>query len=131
MIPKLETDIGLETKTILKFVIKDKRERYCSFISKDKTRIKFIHKLAHFSDFDWKKIRSIESHERQSIFKELESLGNFKDCYVKIDGKRVNVELVLDISLGEGMGTILVFGEAEAIFHEGEVPNDRWISKIL
>jgi hypothetical protein len=28
------------------------------------------------------------------------------------------------------MGTLLVFGDAEIVYHEGEEINDRWIGKL-
>jgi hypothetical protein len=45
----MTTDIELEVKTIKKFVIKDKQERYLTLISASNKRKKFISELAHFS----------------------------------------------------------------------------------
>ena len=49
----------IEQTFINKFVIKDKQERYLTFLAKDKTRKKFITELYHFNDFNWKLFQEI------------------------------------------------------------------------
>jgi hypothetical protein len=52
-----------EHTLIKKFVIKNKQDRYLTFLEKDKTRKKFINELYHFKDFNWKLFREISGNE--------------------------------------------------------------------
>ena len=46
-------NINLERKLIEKFIVKEKKGRYLTFIKKEKTRKKFLNKLYHFKDLNW------------------------------------------------------------------------------
>ncbi|MFD2248129.1 hypothetical protein [Pontibacter ruber] len=125
-------DIDLETKVIQRFIVSHKQERYWSFIKKDKTRDKFVKQLAHFSS-QLKDFEEIKGNEWKVIEVALAHLGNPSDCYVisedsAYDGRRMSIKEALKV-IGNGMGSLLVFGDADQVYYEGEGPNDRWISK--
>ena len=127
-------DIELESKVIKRFVIKDKRDRFLSFISNNKNRGKFTFELAHFKDLDFRLFEEVKGDERKMIKDKVKVLPKLTDCYLisedkELDGKRLSVDDALRDTIGLGMGTIVVFGDAEIIFYEGEGPSNRWISK--
>ena len=116
------------------FVRKDKRDRCLTFISKLKTRNKFVSELAHFSDFEPDYFDKITGDIRHIIQTRIKTIKNQTDCYVisenrEIDGQRINIKTALDKTIGYGMGTILVFGDTDFIYFEGEESNDRLISR--
>jgi hypothetical protein len=124
-------DILLENAVIKRFITKHKQEHYLSLIANGNKRKKFIAELAHFkhlkSPYFDKVDNSIEFNVKQRI-------GNIKDCYIiseneNIDTERCNIDLALTKTIGYGMGTLLVFGDAEFVYYEGEEQNDRWLSK--
>jgi hypothetical protein len=122
----------LEILTINRYFKKDKAKRYVDFVLKDKTRPKFISKLAHLRDLEFSKFQKIEGNE-ESIIQEKVNKQKLVDCYVisenkQIDKQFMGIELALKATIGYGMGTILVFGDAEVIYYEGEGPKNRWIS---
>jgi hypothetical protein len=64
----------------------------------------------------------------------IKELPKLVDCYLisednELDRKRMTVDEALRETIGHGMGTVIVFGDAEIIFYEGEGPSNRWISK--
>jgi hypothetical protein len=124
----------IEQLLIKKFVIKDKQERYLNFLSKEKTRKKFTSELYHFRDFKWNLFREIPSSESESntIVTKVKSIKNISSCYVvsvnsEFDGKVISLEEAVENVVGEE-GTILIFGEAEIIYYEGEAPIRRYVS---
>jgi hypothetical protein len=129
--------LKLETKVIRRFIIKTKQDRYIGFISDKKNRSKFTNSLAHFSrDLNKDLFEEIKGDERQVIRERLKSLGKINDCYLisesnYLDQKRFDVETALIETIGHGMGTLIVFGDARLVYYEAEGPKDRWISKIL
>jgi hypothetical protein len=46
----------------------------------------------------------------------------------ELDRKRFDIDTALSITIGYGMETLIVFGDAEIVFYEAEGQNDRWIS---
>lgn len=135
----MQPNIELETKVIEKFVEKNKRERYISFVSSIKNRNKFIKDLPHFDSFIWEKLDKIhgdtnkiisEINARIKLLKKLHS-----KCYIiseddDLDGTLWDMETLLNSGkLYNGFATILVFGNADLIyFHDESV--DQYISKI-
>jgi hypothetical protein len=73
--------------------------------------------------------------EEQAILQMLKTNGVAdKTCYVisenqNIDTKTLETKEAIGETVGSGMGTILVFGDAEIIFFESEEMNTRFISK--
>lgn len=43
--------------------------------------------------------------------------------------KTLNIHFALDETVGYGMATILVFGDADIVYYEGENASERLISK--
>jgi hypothetical protein len=130
----MKPDLDIESKVIENFVIESKRDRYLTFVKKPKTRKKFINELAHFSS-QLDRFEEIKKNEWNVINQKLDRLNEIADCYVisenrEIDGKRMKVDQALSETIGMGMGTLIVFGNAEVVFYEGEGPSDRWIKEV-
>jgi len=128
------TNTDLEIKVIERFVVKTKRDRYLTFIKNTKTRDKFLKELSHFKDLRQDLFEELKSDERKKIKEKLNRLRNIKDCYLisensKLDSNRLDIETALNEIIGHGMGTLIVFGDAEIVYYEGEGPSDRYISK--
>ena len=128
-------NIELEKKVINTFIVKEKQARYIEFISSNRTRKKFIDKLPHFRDLQWDLFEEITNDDE--IVNRLKSLkSHIKDCYIisediKIDQKIFPVqEAIKTIGGYRDNATILVFGNAELVYFEGEPPHNRYISKI-
>ena len=128
-------DIQLEINVIKKFVIKEKQSRYIQFISSNRTRKKFLNVLPHFRDFKWDLFEEIGSEFELS--RRLEALrSRVSNCYVisedsNIDQKTLPVDEALNMLGGyRDHATILVFGNVEMIYFEGEPPKNQYISKI-
>ena len=122
-----------EKKLIDKFVNKAKQDRYYTFLSKVKTRHKFTEELYHFRDFNCKLFRQIPGNESEIriITVELKK-RNIKTCYVisvdpEYDGQYITSEKAVENILGTE-GTILIFGNTDIVYYEGEAPGRRYIS---
>jgi predicted type IV restriction endonuclease len=127
-------DINIESKVIENYILKSKRERYLNFIKNPKTRKKFTDELAHFSS-QLENFEEIKTSEREVINEKLKRIKSTQDCYVisensEIDGKRMKIDNALTEAIGMGMGTLIVFGNADLVFYEGEGPSDRWIKEL-
>jgi hypothetical protein len=133
----MKQNVDLEIKVIKKFINKPKQDRYIQFVSSPKNRHKFIKDLSHFKFLKWDLFNEVKGSEEQIILQALQknSLSD-KTCYVisknsNIDKKTLNTREAISETVGYGMGTILVFGDADMIFFEGEPINSRYISKII
>jgi len=127
-------NIDIETKIIERFVNKGKKDRYLTFIKSDKSRIKFIKELAHFHDFRQDLFEEVKGDVYHTIINRVNSLNRRTDCYLisessALDQKRLDINTALKEIIGNGMGTLIVFGDAEMVYYEGEGPSDRYISK--
>jgi len=123
-----------EQTLIKKFVKKDKQDRYLAFLSKGKTRTKFTNELYHFNDFNWNLFREIPGNENegQAITLKVKNNKNISTCKVisadpNFDGKVMSVEEAIKNAIGIE-GTILIFGDADIVYYEGEAPKSRYIS---
>jgi hypothetical protein len=126
------TETELEILTINRYFQKDKAKRFVDFVMKDKNRSKFISTLAHTKDLNYSKFQKVERNEKAFVLAML-SKQKLGKCYVisenkRIDGQYINPEKALDSTIGYGMGTILVFDDADMVFYEGEDPGNRWVS---
>jgi len=125
----------LEVMVIKRFVDKAKQDRYIQFVSSLKNRHKFISDLSHFNFFQWDKFEPVKGIEEQIIFQSLQKNGIADNtCYViseneDIDTKTLDIKKAISDTVGYGMGTILVFGDADMIYFESETINTRYISK--
>jgi hypothetical protein len=128
-------NVDLEIKVIKLFVDKVKQDRYIQFVSSPKHRHKFIRDLAHFKFFKWDKFEAVNGNEEQIILQALKKNDlQGKSCYVisenaNIDTKTLDTKKAISETVGYGMGTILVFGDAELVFFESEEMNIRFIGK--
>lgn len=125
----------LEDKVINKFFIKEKRGRIKSFLKDPKRRGDFTFTLAHCQDLRFEKFMEISGgNEEVKIMEYISKLGKIKTCYLisedeNLDGKVFEINKALSETIGNGFGSLLIFGDAEIVFFEGESPKDRWISK--
>ncbi len=115
----------IEAKLIRKFVKRDKQDRYLAFIDNPKSRQKFLNKLSHFSDFETANFEELRKDEKHIILDRIKSLGVVKDCYIisensELDGRRMLIGDALTETIGYGHGTIIVFGDAEFVYYDGE-----------
>ena len=123
-----------EQALIEKFVIKQKRDRYLTLLATDKNRKKFTKELYHFNDFNWNLFHEISGNEivREILTNKIKNKKNISACYIisadtNYDKKEMSVEEAIANVLGIE-GTILIFGNAEIIYYEGEPPKRRYIS---
>ena len=128
-------NVELEIAVIKKFVKKDKQDRYIRLLSSKKRRVKFIKALAHFSDFNPDKMDQVNEPIDQYVLAKIQKLAvNASRCYVisensRLDQQPIDTSLALQEIIGYGMGAIIVFGNADIIYYEGEEPKNRLISK--
>ena len=128
--------LDLETKVIKRFVMKHKQDRYLQFIQDNKRRQNYTNQLAHFTDLKYDLIEEVKGDESTFIKNKIKSFLKIEDCYLisenfKIDQQRLDIDMALNEIIGCGMGTLVVFGDAELIYYEAEGPSDRWITKII
>jgi hypothetical protein len=80
--------------------------------------------------FDW-----VHGDEKFIILERLKKSNiDTSTCYIisensKLDTKTLETKVALDLTIGNDMGTILVFGDADIIYYDGEEAFDRLISK--
>jgi hypothetical protein len=134
---KMTQNIDLEIKVIERYVDKVKQDRYIQLVSSIRNRQKFIDDLSHFRFFQWEKFEPIHGIKEQVILQALQKNRLLdKTCYVisenaNIDTQTLKTKEAIRETLGYGMGTILVFGDADMIHFESETMNTRYISKGL
>jgi hypothetical protein len=125
----------LEILTINGFFQKEKAKRLVNLILNDDKRQKFIQLLPHLKELDYSKFRRLEKNEKSTVL-EMAAEKKIKQCYVisenkRIDRQFIDAERALDETVGYGNGTILVFGDAEIVYYEGEERGERWVSITL
>ena len=122
-------NVSLEIRVIEKFFKKEKQNRYIAFVSSKKNRKKFIQELSHLNDLQWSLFQELKSFDIQQIDLRL-SKGN---CYVISEDSSVDQSSIpladIDKLIDSGKAFILVFGDAEQIYYEGEPPFNRYLSK--
>src|SRR6185437_6791254 len=111
----------LEILTIRKYFRKEKSDRYVGFVSKPRSRDKLVECLAHLKDLEFGKFRRLNNNETAQIRKMAED-AKFDICYVisensRVDGQFLKIEAAIKDTVGNGMGTLLVFGLAEAVYY--------------
>jgi hypothetical protein len=122
-------NLPLEIRVIEKFFKKERQDRYIGFISSDKNRQKFIRELSHLRDLQWNLFEEVSSIELGQI----ENQKFKKCCYVISEDASVD-QTFIDFSeinklTDSGNAFILVFGESEQLYYEGEPPFNRYMSK--
>lgn len=122
-------DTSLEIQLIKKFFKKEKHERYIGFVSSEKNRKKLIEQLSHLKDLKSELFKEVTGFNLSLISSQL----LFPSCYVisedeSVDGTVVSLEKINQIT-DSGYAMILIFGECNQVYFEGEPPNNRYISK--
>lgn len=124
----------LEEKFINHYVLKVKRSRYLGFIKLLKSRGKFLEMLYHGQDLDKSRFQDLNDvglHENEAITTKLKTLKGIL-CYVisvntALDGRELSLTDALAQVVGRE-GNIIIFGELEAVYYEGEAPYNRYLS---
>jgi hypothetical protein len=132
------TSAEIEAATIRAFALKDKQERFVTFLANPKHRKKFTRELAHFRGFDprfatpvpWKVDPKLELGQRSAkgignVVGLLESRGAGKTCWVisedsRLDGREIDLADALEEVVGRGMGTILCCVPGKLAYFEDE-----------
>lgn len=127
-----------EEATIKAFVLRNKQERFLSFIKNPKNRKKFTAELANFNDFDQRFITSVPwkvdpslslwgKHLQgiENVSRLLHSKGAGEICWVisgnsKIDGQEMDLEAALENVVGSDWGTILSCIPGKLAYFKGE-----------
>lgn len=127
-----------EEATIKAFVLREKQERFLTFIASAKNRRKFARELPDFPWFDkkrstsvpWKVDPSLPLWGRhlqgiEHVSRLLHSKGAGKTCWVisdnpKIDGQEINIEVALESVVGSDWGTILSCIPGKLAYFNGE-----------
>ena len=125
----------LESKVIQRFIVKGKQDRYLQFVNSPKNRKKLIANLAHFRDLEQDAFKLVTGIEEEVVRQALAQQGiSARTCYVISENSRIDT-LTLGLSeamretVGYQMGTMLVLGNADALYYESETMKIRYISK--
>jgi hypothetical protein len=124
------TDI--QTKFIRRFIKKDKQDRYLGFLLNQKNRYKFLSELSHFKDFIAANFDLLNKTEKEILFNKIKNNKITNDCYIisdnhDFDNKTMDFKDAINNAVGYGFGVILIFGDADIVYYEGE--DERLISK--
>lgn len=129
-------DFDLEAKVVSRFVVKAKRDRYLSFVTSPRNRSKLLADLHNATVFlKMEVFEQVTGLEEEIIRQALQRHGlSTSTCYVISDNKRLDTQVLplpeaLRAVVGWGLGTLLVFGEAQVVYFEGEGKNVRYISR--
>lgn len=125
----------LESKVIQQFIVKGKQDRYLQFVNSPKNRKKLIANLAHFRDLEEDAFELVTGIEEDVVRQALSQQGiSGSTCYVISENSRIDT-LTLSLSeamretVGHQMGTMLIFGNADALYYESETMKIRYMSK--
>ena len=128
-------NIAIESKVIQRFIVKSKQNRYLQFVNSPKNRQKLIANLAHFRDLQEDAFELVTGIEEDVVRQTLAQQGiSASTCYVIsenswIDTLTLGLSEAMRETVGRQMGTILVFGNADALYYESETMKIRYISK--
>jgi hypothetical protein len=129
-------DFDLEAKVVSRFVVKAKRDRYLSFVTSPRNRSKLLADLHSATVFlKMEVFEQVTGLEEEVIRQALQRHGlSTSTCYVISDNKRLDTQVLplleaLRAVVGWGLGTLLVFGDAQVVYFEGEGKNVRYISR--
>jgi hypothetical protein len=123
-----------EEELIKSFFMPTKRQRYLDFVSKPKTRQKFLLELAHFKSLDPRYLLTIPPSKPhpKDITQILTQKGAPPLCWVtsedrRLDGKEMPLSEALGQVVGRQMGTFLSCIPGRLAYFEGEGMGVRWI----
>lgn len=117
-----------EKELIKAFITPTKSQRYLDFVSKPKTRQKFLRELAHFKSLDPRYAKAVHVSPA-GLAALLKQKGVPDTCWVisenrEIDGKSMPTSNAL-AELGRDMGTFLSFIPGKFAYFENE--DGHWI----
>jgi hypothetical protein len=123
-----------EEELIRSFFMPTKRQRYLDFVSKPKTRQKFLRELAHFKSLDPRYLLAIPRNKQHAkdIALILTQKGAPPLCWVtsedrRLDGKEMPLSEALSDVVGRQMGTFISCIPGRLAYFEGEDMGSRWI----
>lgn len=116
-----------EEALINSFIVSARRNRYLEFVRNPKNRGKFIARLPHFNDLDWRFVFSIPGIQQTPVAIEdlLRSRGAGSKCWVistdrEIDGRESDLSTALERTVGEQAGTFLSCVPGKLAYFEDE-----------
>ncbi|TGD78423.1 hypothetical protein [Hymenobacter wooponensis] len=127
-------NLALEIKVIQRFINKAKQDRYIQFVSSPRNRRKFIADLSHSGFLKEETFEIVNGIEEQVIRQALQRHSvTASTCYVISDNPRIDAQILeiseaIRVTVGRGLGTLLVFGDAALVYYESETMNIRYIS---
>ena len=118
------------------FILPQRRGRYLSLLERRGGRDKWRRQLAHFSHWDPRFLRPIETGNAAAIWKRLQDAGAPQTCYVfsewdELDAKEMNTGEAVAACVGYGMGTVISCIPGRLAFYEAEGPGERFILQRL
>ncbi len=123
--------IDHEEQTIKAFMLKEKRDRYLSFLSDKKRRKEVLDRLNHCKDFDERFIQWLPSNA--DIVNILLQAGSPSEVYVisdsEIDGKVMALSEAIHETSMTGSGTIVSCIPGKLAYYYDEVGERRGILK--
>ncbi|MBG8554225.1 hypothetical protein [Hymenobacter guriensis] len=123
----------LEVAFINKCVVKEKRQRYIGFIEKPTRRRDFLEMLYHCQDIDKSKYRRLDAFYERTILQQVAKLPEISNCYIisvnkKLDGQEMSTSEALKKLEPYTEGIVLIFGNCEVVYYQGEPPHNEWLS---
>ena len=123
-----------EQAFVERFVRKDRQPRYLALLANEKKRRKFIAQLAHFRDFDDRRVSLIPPHQQSAsqILPMLVKAGATDICYVfsevaNLDQREMTLGEALDATVDSCMGTVISCVPGRLAYYEGERPGRRYL----
>jgi hypothetical protein len=114
----MDSSVNHEQALVRAFIDPRRQERYLEFVTKPKTRDRFLKELGHFKHLNPKFVVNLKPSDRglAGIMKILKSKGAGDRCRVlsengTFDGHEVDLQDALEVTIGRGMGTFLSAGE--------------------
>ncbi len=118
-------NLMLEIKMVRKLVDQNMQDRFVQFLASVKTRPMFMEALPRFRYFNWELFDKISGNEMAHVLGRLEG-ANLKepDCYVisedpALDTTIMDTRAALLSVVGQGMATILIFGDVDLVYYQG------------
>jgi hypothetical protein len=124
-------ELQVEILFIENFCASNKKTRLLNLISSQKGRKKFLSTMYRLNFLDFSKFEKLTESESERI---LLATHAFTDCYlisddVGNDKIRIEKEEAIKKVVCSDTTTLMIFGNAEIVYCEGEGLNNRWISK--
>lgn len=123
-----------EQAFVEQFVRGDRKPRYLALLASEKKRRKFIAQLAHFRDFDDRRVSLIPANQQSArqILALLVRAGAAETCYVfsevgNLDQREMTLREALDGTVASCMGTIISCLPGKLAYYEGERPGKRYL----